>query len=72
MKYSIYQGLITSGGVGNYYEAYSCNNKAELKKIFNRIKRDKKGWTWRPGSYLQTYMVNNLTDEIIVEYRVEY
>lgn len=72
MKYSIYQGLITSGGNGDYYEVYSCNNKAELRKLFNMVKLDVKGWNWRPGSYLQTYMVNNLTDEIIVEYRVEY
>ena len=72
MKYSIYQGLITSGGNGDYYEVYSCNNKAELRKIFNSIKRDKKCWNWRPGSYLQTYLVNNLTDEIIVEHREDY
>ena len=59
-KYVIYQGVMNSSGYGDTYAMAYADTLAEAKKIFNKLKKDIKGWVkYGCGSYLTTSLEFN-------------
>ena len=59
-KYVIYQGVMNSSGCGDTYAMAYADTLAEAKKIFNKLKKDIKGWVNNGhGSYLGTSLELN-------------
>lgn len=69
-KYVIYQGVMNSTGCGNLYPMGYASTKAEAKKIFNKLKKNIKGWINKGhGSYLTTSLELNIENDYnIIDY----
>ena len=58
-KYVIYQGVISASGCGDYYPMVYASTLKEARKLFNKLKKDTKGWVKKGNnSYLETELVN--------------
>lgn len=54
-KYVIYQGVISASGCGDYYPMVYASTLKEARKLFNKLKKDTKGWVKNGNnSYLAT------------------
>ncbi len=59
-KYSIMQGVMSESGCGDYYEIANASNLKEARKLFNKLKKDTKGWVKNGNnSYLETSLQKN-------------
>lgn len=59
-KYVIMQGVMTASGCGDYYQVACVGTLKEARKLFNRLKRDTKGWVKNGNnSYLETFLQKN-------------
>lgn len=60
-KYSIMQGVMSESGCGDYYEVANASNLKEARKLFNKLKKDTKGWIKNGNnSYLETSLQKNM------------
>ena len=65
-KYTIYQGVMSESGVGDMDAVGHANTLAEARKIFNKVKKDTKGWVKKfKNNFLETHLWNNIDDKII-------
>ena len=63
-KYVIYQGVMSASGCGDYYAMAYASTLKEARKLFNRLKKDTKGWIKQGNnSYLETSLERKNYDD---------
>ena len=74
-KYTIYQGVMNGMGEGDMTEVASANTLKEARKLFNKLKRDTKGWVKKgKHNYLETNLyMDDYGEELLYDsYSIEF
>ena len=59
-RYQIYQGKFSESGVGDYELMEEFDTLKEAREYFNKIKRDKRGYSsFRTSDVLETWLIRN-------------